>query len=379
MALPLAAQSAPAETTDAPQTMFIARAMKGDLSESNVKLLFSKLERILSRNQAMAAGGATPFAVKAEIVGIQKNSSDGLVRNVSTIKAELVLSAVNLRDGATYYTVTTPLSSTGNGSDESVQQSLVNAIKVNDAAYVRFVRNARKAITDYFTSNCKAILDEALSTALTGDFDVALALVRAIPPTAPCYDEALVMTEKFRAKPSAPAEIAEPEPQPAPEPQPEPEPTPDPEPLPAPEPQPVPEPCPEPVNPPAPAPEPKPAAPENNTTVFVSDSDCTVKKVACSYSPANRRLNITLSVVYANGVDYDARCNLTQVVDADGNQFRSLSMPDNRYYYKFPAGIMTKITMCVDNVQSNPGELPYVELKLGSTRIEIRNLPVSSW
>lgn len=346
--------------------MFELITSKGDLSVENAKLLHSKAERLLSRNQALADGSGSPFVIIAEVIPGESLNSEGLVRNVGSVNGELVLKAMNRFSNALYYSATTPLTAAGTGNEEALQKALINSIKVNDAAYVRFVRNARKAIADYFTTNCRQALDEALALALADDFDRALAIARSIPPSAPCFDEALEMITKFKPQP-----VPVPETQPVPAPAPAPTPGPAVTPAPKPEPAPVPKPEPE------VAPAPKPSSQETrNPEIYVSDQACTIKSVEATYVPANHSVNISVIAVFNPGSEYDVNVRLSEAIDTEGASHKDYIMVDNQNYRRFPTGVPVKMTFGATGFPSNPGEFLFVKIKLGGVNVEIRNLKI---
>ncbi len=75
--------------------------------------------------------------------------SSGMIRNVTLIKGSLSLMAVSRKNPATIlHSTNIPLEAivTGNPSDPAIE--LAKQIKVNDAVYVRFVRVARRKISE---------------------------------------------------------------------------------------------------------------------------------------------------------------------------------------------------------------------------------------
>lgn len=363
------------------RVMFMVSVAKGDVvNDSEASLLKSKIERAIIRSGAMASGVGTPFVVTAELTEVSQKTSEGLVRDVSSYSGELILKAVNAYNGAIYFTSTQPLSTANAGKADAVTE-LIKSIKPTDATFVRFVRSARKAIDDYFTTNCTQALNEAVAMAVGGDFDMAYLMAKAIPSSAPCYFDAVELVDKFRPRPAAPAASS---PTPAEEPSPTAEPVPEPvaEPVsePTPEPAPEAEPAPEPIpaikpQPVEPAPTPVVEAPKSNGPLInVSNPKVSVKGISAEYDTSARRITFTLNVVAAEDLG-EQSIRLQEVINADGESIERLGA--EKYYTTFPAGINRKMVFYADGVNASPGELPFVKFSIGSKCvIEVRNLPM---
>lgn len=80
-----------------------------DLPQDVKEALDLKLKQVLNRNSAAAANQYNVFTIKPTISLEEVLQSEGLVRNVSLAKGELVLIAANSVDGTEYYSVTIPV------------------------------------------------------------------------------------------------------------------------------------------------------------------------------------------------------------------------------------------------------------------------------
>lgn len=131
------------------QARFIIQPVEaeGDVTEEVAGVIFRKTEQILTRNSAAAADQDSIYAVRAQLSVTGEAQSSGLVRNVTSISGELILTAVNTEDGTKYHTVTVPLHAVlkGTAADDAVM-ALAKTIKPSDAVYTRFVRVARERI-----------------------------------------------------------------------------------------------------------------------------------------------------------------------------------------------------------------------------------------
>lgn len=119
--------------------------------------------------------------------------TEGMIREVGRVKADLVLTAKNAYDGHTFATVTIPLTATAVGGEAKVLKSLAAQLKPTAPAFVRFVKQSRTRITDYYAKNCGSILTQAQTLASTGRADAAYSLLSAIDPSLDCYDAASAM------------------------------------------------------------------------------------------------------------------------------------------------------------------------------------------
>lgn len=131
------------------QTRFIILPVEaeGDVTEEVAGVIFHKTEQILTRNSAAAADQDSIYAIKAQLSVTGEAQSSGLVRNVTSISGELILTAVNTEDGTKYHTVTVPLKAIlKDTTSAGAVMALAKAIKPSDAVYTRFVRMARERI-----------------------------------------------------------------------------------------------------------------------------------------------------------------------------------------------------------------------------------------
>lgn len=147
---------APAREFTAEDVMFgiIGR----DDPTTTAQLLVKKIEQILGRCNAGAGGYRDVFAIEAAVTVEDVNKTEGGVHNVTTVSGELILSAVNRYTGAVYYSQAFPLSGINKGSGANPANLLIKSIKPTDAAYVRFIRNARNNIAKYVASHPEVLI-----------------------------------------------------------------------------------------------------------------------------------------------------------------------------------------------------------------------------
>lgn len=162
----------------------------GELSDLVADALKLKVEQILSRNGAGATSLYNAFVVEPQLNLQEEMQTEGLVRNVSLIKAELTLLAKNVLDGSMYGSIVVPVSGSGKGSKDETMKSLISNIKSTDPQFSRFIRNARQKIVDHYTQNCGTIVQKAQVMINTGKSKEAIAYLGCVPETVPCYEQA---------------------------------------------------------------------------------------------------------------------------------------------------------------------------------------------
>ncbi len=160
------------------------------MSAEVAQALKLKVEQILTRNSAAATSMYNAFVVEPQLNLLDEMSTEGLVRNIHVVKAELTLLAKNALDGSMYGSIVVPISGSGKDSKDQTLRSLIANIKVTDTQYTRFIRNARQKIMDHYTQNCGTIMQKAQVMINTGKYEEAVAYLGCVPETTPCYEQA---------------------------------------------------------------------------------------------------------------------------------------------------------------------------------------------
>lgn len=164
--------------------------VEGDMSAEVSQALKLKVEQILTRNGAAATSLYNAFVVEPQLNLLDEMSTEGLIRNVHLVKAELTLLAKNALDGSMYGSIVVPIAGSGKGSMDQTLRSLIANIRVTDAQYSRFIRNARQKIIAHYTQNCGTIMQKAQVMMNTGKYEDAVAYLSCVPETTPCYEQA---------------------------------------------------------------------------------------------------------------------------------------------------------------------------------------------
>ena len=168
------------------------------------KLLETRLKQILTRNSAGAAQEQNVFAIRPEISILEKKTTSGLIENLTLVKGELTLVALNRVDGCLYHSVTIPVSGQAKVTDDPYK-AMIQGIKSTDPQFSRFIRIAREKIDTYYAENCGVIMQKAQSLYKMKKYKEARSYLSAISETIPCYDMASELLAQI------PAEDPEPE------------------------------------------------------------------------------------------------------------------------------------------------------------------------
>lgn len=348
-----------------------------ELPEQVATAIRSKLITALDRSQASTESRFNVFAVKPEISFTETAETEGMIREVGRVSADLTLNAVNTVDGEIYYSVTIPLKGSATGGKAAAVKAMGNSIKPTDPVFVRFVRTARKRIDDYYAENCGNIIEQGRRLVTLSKFKEAASYLGAIPPAVSCYDEAAVIINEIapyldiapdtvviervvevpvekvieiQADPDTiviekvvekivPVEV--------------------------------------PVQTPPTPHRPVISSPQPKITIDGTGLD--LKVTSCVGDLSRRR--ITISTVIVN---YDSRTPKPYIyfenaftdegtelgplrIEASSNRSANIAMPD---------GIPVKCNFIITDITSRFGELSYVEISIRGIKVSIRNLPV---
>lgn len=122
-------------------------------------ILNAKIKGIIGRTGCGGDDAEYLIVPSIEVDGTERSS--GLVRNVTLVKGALTLMAVS-RDNteAIWHSARIPLEATTTGESQPPAILLAERINVNDAVYVRFVRVARRKISEAKTGNTNTVRHE---------------------------------------------------------------------------------------------------------------------------------------------------------------------------------------------------------------------------
>ena len=340
----------------------INRSAQKDISENVVNALDLKLKQIMNRNTAAAADAYNVFAIDPSIELTDIISTEGMVQNVSVAKGNLTLIAKNKIDGAMYYTMTIPVKGDAFGNNEKALLKLISNIKVTDPAFTRFIRLSRQKIEEYYDANCSVILQKAKSLSDQGKYKEAMSYLSAISPSLPCYQQSSELEKEISANipPEVPHDtvvvekevekIVEKEVEKIVE-----------------KPVVIEKVVEKPVATPT---------PDNlDCQISISTQDFTFKVIECVGDMTQRRITIKAAITnVTTGNIKNLWVRMLSAYTGEGVQLNELSCEN--HYQDFPSKITVPRNFYITKIDSKINKLSFVDLKLGDTVVEIRNLPV---
>lgn len=299
------------------EVMFAVRLPeKSGLSDEVAGLLENKVVQILGRCGAGASGNRDVFVVEPVVTLDGERKSEGLIRNVTSVNGELSLTARHRYSDAVFFNTVVPLNAAAKGSGADPLKLLVKAIRPADAAYVRFVKNARKNAFEFGLIHPEIY---EVPEVAEGKKDEEL------PPVP---DNALPADSvpSSAAPSSSPAAVVQPQ-------------------------------------------------AGADAEVYVSSPSWKVQFAGCEYDAATRTIRFALRITNLEQTLKDGvYTRIEMALDADGGKYRNLGIDD--YHHDFPFDIPVTVSGYIKDVYSNPREVPFVQVSLGNQRIELRNMIV---
>ena len=337
----------------------INRSAQKDISETVVNALDLKLKQVMNRNSAAAADAYNVFAIDPSIELTDIVSTEGMVQNVSVAKGNLTLIAKNKIDGAMYYQMTIPVKGDAFGNNEKALLKMISNIKVTDPAFTRFIRISRQKIEEYYDANCSIILQKAKSLSDQGKYKEAMSYLSAISPSLPCYQQSYELekeisanippevqhdtvvvekevekvVEKVVEKPVIIEKVVE-----------------------------------------------KPVAtptPDNlDCQISISTQDFTFKVIECVGDMTQKRITLKAAITNVTKSNFKGlRVTMLSAYSDEGVQLHSLSAEKD--WQDFPSKITVPRNFYITNIDSKIDKLSFVDLHLGETLVEIRNIPIT--
>lgn len=377
---------------------FAVSPVDGEVSSKVGKILVERIEQGISRSNALSENPFEVFSVRPVVIIEDILQTEGMVREVAVIKGELRLSAVNDIDGTTYHSVTIPLKATALDGEDKAMEKLALSVKPTDPVFVRFIRQSRQKIEEYYADNCSKIVAVAKQLADTGRGKEALSYLAGVSPSVDCYDIASVMILDISSTtmPQTP-EIADINNEPV-----EPEtivvkdtvyvdriveiPAQPSVPVTS-EAKPTPKPQRDYSIPGAPQSAMKPAKQrpdENLSPEIIIDSDqLKVKVVSCRGDETTRRINIVLEVVNLDRRYDKAYVFVSKAFDSNGIEITDTKVKNSNGNWlsganlNLPYEIPVKMNVFLSGFDNKINKLSFVELEIRGIKVSIKNLSVS--
>ena len=322
-----------------------------------------KLLAALSRTEAVDMSPHNVFHIIPAVDFTEVAETEGMMREVARVQADLKLSAWNPIDGTVYTTVIIPLKGSAAGGKDAAMRKLANSVKATDPVFVRFVRTSRQRIQDHYAENCGNIIAQAQRLKGMGRYAEAASYLSAVPPSVVCFDqsEALmgeVMPYLMQAPDTVVVEkvvetVVE---------------------VPV-EQQPVAEETPVVTEPVSQAP-----APSGLGDVTIEGQNIDFEILSCKGDLKRRSIIITARALNDNLDDARVYVNLDNAITSDGTEFRDLRLNDHNYgsgYVAMPEGVPVKMQITIPGVRTRIDTISYMGMTIRGIAVTVRNLPVS--
>ncbi len=315
---------------------FVAGTPKSSrLTTEQKEALKQKVEKIIARNNAGAVTLTDAFVIEPELSLGQAKKTDGLLREVSLSTGEFSLVVHNKYDGSVYNSVTVEVKASAVGNEADAIDQLIKSIKVTDPVYVRFIRNARKRIAEYYETNGLPLPE------------------RKEEEPEPMSQEEELLTEEPEQNPQD--DVAEEEP--------------------------VQE---------VPIVLQEEAAPvvkeekgnQSKCTIEIGSDELGFELIYCKGNRASKTIRINYRVT-SKERDITVDLGLRSAFAPEGVELTSWTFVDAHNYKRdrwgnyMPKGVAVGRVLELQNVAKEYTELPLVQLAVGNYKIEIRNLPVT--
>lgn len=322
-----------------------------------------KLLAALSRTEAVDMSQYNVFHIIPAVDFTEVAESEGMMREVARVQADLKLSVWNPIDGTVYNTVIIPLKGSAAGGKDAAMRKLANSVKATDPVFVRFVRTSRQRIQDHYAENCGNIIAQAQRLKGMGRYAEAASYLSAVPPSVACFDqsEALmgeVMPYLMQTPDTVVVEkVVETVVEVPVEQQPEAEETPV-------------------------VTEPVAQTPASSGLgdVTIEGQNIDFEILSCKGDLKRRSIIITARALNDNLDDARVYVNLDNAITSDGTEFRDLRLNDHNYgsgYVAMPEGVPVKMQITIPGVRSRIDKLTYMGMTIRGIAVTVRNLPVS--
>ena len=148
-------------------------------------MLQTRMERLCAMNGVTVVNIPDGFFLYPTIAIVSDELAEGGMKNINTVKAEVTLSV--RRIGGDVVALTSKVLSGAGYSRSQAITSLIQSLNVTEAAFIRFIADAKVAMVNYYQSQCTQILAQAEQFSATRDYKAALAILYSIPVNAPCF------------------------------------------------------------------------------------------------------------------------------------------------------------------------------------------------
>lgn len=150
--------------------------------------LESKLNQILTRNNASTTSLYSGFALTPQISIFEEESITSGIRPVTTLNAEVTLLTSNIVDDSNYGSITIEVKGTGNSREKAIT-NIISTIRPTDPRITKFMSSSIKRITDYYDANMPTIISKVENYLTASRYEDAIIFLESIPTCVPAYEQ----------------------------------------------------------------------------------------------------------------------------------------------------------------------------------------------
>lgn len=156
-----------------------------DLSQANLKLLESKIVHGFKAIGYTGSGAKSTFVVYPEINVSEEGVSENGVKNIGLYQVNITFVTKDIFQNRIFNSLEYSTPSAGDTKEKAIRKAFT-AINSNHT-FENFIKDSFIAIDQYYSSNCDSFKDLSSSLEVEGKYLEAIAVLRTIPPSAPCY------------------------------------------------------------------------------------------------------------------------------------------------------------------------------------------------
>lgn len=166
----------------------VAIPNQGEIQGKAPKILDSRLKTAISTCGVSSTQWGDFFLVPTAIV-LNEDLVEAAMANIYKVELDLTLSIEQLATGTNYGSETWSVKGTGKSRDAAI----LNAVSSwrGDSRFTQYIDRSKKAIEEYFTTNCQALINKAQQKAKAGEYEEALATLSSFPTNIPGAEKVL--------------------------------------------------------------------------------------------------------------------------------------------------------------------------------------------
>lgn len=156
-----------------------------DLSQSNLKILESKIIHGFKSIGYTGSGSKSTFVVYPEIVISEMGVSENGVKNIGLYQVNITFISKDIIQNRIFNSVEFSTPSAGNTKEIAVRKAFSTIDSNKD--FENFLKDSFFSIDQYYSTNCQSFENLSAALEMEGKFEDAIAVLRSIPNSASCY------------------------------------------------------------------------------------------------------------------------------------------------------------------------------------------------